>query len=129
MVRICSYNARGLGDFAKRKQVFTLLKHKKIDIALIQETHATDTEINLWRSQWGGKVMYANGTSASKGVLILASRDSDVTVDRQVCDVNGRYLLAEITINSFVFVICNIYAPNQDSPNFFLEVASHVEGI
>lgn len=71
MVKICTYNAQGLGNYAKRKQLFTLLKHKKLDVILIQESHATDEIINLWRTQWGGNIMYSNGSSLSKGILIL----------------------------------------------------------
>ena len=34
-------------------------------------------------------------------------------------DSTGRFLLTEIEINDKNLVICNVYAPNKDDPNFF----------
>lgn len=127
MVKICTYNARGLSDFSKRKQLFALLKHKMLDIILIQETHAIDEGIHIWHSQWGGNIMYANGTSHSKGVLVLIRRGLSVKVIREIADPNGRYVISEIEVDDCQFVLCNLYAPNIDSPNFFAQVKQNIE--
>ena len=34
-------------------------------------------------------------------------------------DSTGRFLLTEIEINDKNSVLCNVYAPNKDDPNFF----------
>lgn len=127
MVRFCTYNARGLGDFKKRKQLYTLLKYKKVDVVFIQETHARESEMHLWRSQWGGQILFANGSSASKGVVVLVGRDFEASVQHQIIDPCGRYLIVEVIIQDVQIVLCNIYAPNVDSPNFFTEVVKHLE--
>lgn len=31
-----------------------MLKDNKVDIALLQETHAIDSDIRFWQSEWGG---------------------------------------------------------------------------
>lgn len=126
MVRFCTY-ARGLGDFTKRKQLFTLIKLKKLDFVLIQESHLTDRDSNIWRSQWGGEMLYANGVSDSRGVLILINRLIDYKIGKVVTDLNGRYIISEFTIDNFTFVICNIYAPNVDSPDFFKKIEMEIE--
>lgn len=127
MVKFCTYNARGLGNFHKRKQVFTLLKQKKIDFVLIQESHACQRDEQLWRSQWGGQIFFANGASDSKGVLIMLRRGLAVEIGRTCRDDHGRYLISEYTIDGFSFLICNIYAPNVDSPEFFKKVEMEIE--
>lgn len=127
MVRFCTYNARGLGDFKKRKQLFNLFKLKQLDFVLVQETHATDRDVTLWRSQWGGNIIFANGVSDARGVMILIHREIHYEIGRIVIDPTGRYLMTEITIDNFTFVICNPYAPNTDSPEFFKNVETELE--
>lgn len=129
MVKICTYNARGLGDFNKRKQLFTLIKHKIIDVTLIQESHANNDLMYLWRSQWGGNVLYSNGSTASRGVLILIKRGLEYEILNEIKDEHGRYIITEIEIEDFSFVLCNVYAPNQDTPNFFKEVKAQINGL
>lgn len=77
MVKMWTYNARGLGNFEKRKQLYLLFKNKELDVILVQETHAVDDISHLWKSQWGGNIMFANGTSSSRGVMILIKRGLD----------------------------------------------------
>lgn len=127
MVKICTYNTRGLRDFSKRKQLYALLKHKNLDVVLLQETHAIDMEINLWRSQWGGEIMYANGTSQSKGVIILIKRGLNYRKISESRDPCGRYVISEIEIENLQFVLCNLYAPNVNSPGFFSKIRYEIE--
>lgn len=119
MVKICTYNARGLRDFCKRKQLFLLLKHKEYDVIFIQESHLLDNELHLWRNQWGGEILCSNGTSNSKGVLILFKRKLQYEIKNVIKDTNGRYLVLEIVIEETELILVNVYAPNNDSPEFF----------
>lgn len=114
-------------DLHKRKQLFSLLKHKKLDVALIQESHSVDSDFTIWRSQWGGQILCSNGSTQSKGVLLLIRRGLDCNIGMTVKDTNGRYLLIEVEINQCPILICNVYAPNVDSPNFFAEVAQQIQ--
>lgn len=127
MVRFCTYNARGLNNFQKRKQLFTLCKAKGLDVVFLQETHAKREDISFWRSQWGGHVLFANGTSDSRGVMILIRRDLDFTIDNTISDEEGRFIITEMQIEECQFVLCDVYAPNSDSPNFFNRVHEIIE--
>ena len=73
-VRIMSLNARGLKNKLKRRAIFNLIKNKKNDIACIQESHITKTDHVIWEKQWGGTILYSEGTGHSKGELILISK-------------------------------------------------------
>lgn len=127
MVRFCTYNTRGLGNFAKRKQLFTLLKYKGVDVIFLQETHGSDENMRFWRSQWGGNILFANGTSDSRGVLILFRRELDYKIDNTIVDPSGRFIITEMEIENCQFVLCNVYAPNSDTPQFFDEINEIIE--
>ncbi|KAL8483278.1 hypothetical protein ACS0TY_026096 [Phlomoides rotata] len=56
-MRILGYNIRGLGCKAKCKEVSDLIRTKKVDFCLIQETKKVEVHKVLCKSLWGvGKV-------------------------------------------------------------------------
>ena len=42
-------------------------------------------------------------------------------------DNDGRYIILNVCIGDLAFKILNIYAPNQDSLEFFLDLFSNIE--
>lgn len=126
-IQFCSYNVNGLVDDKKRRKIFQYLKLKKVQIAMLQETHSTDEKMHLWQSEWGGKMVCSNNTSSSKGVLLLFDRQLDFVMNRVETDSDGRYIIMEISLNESTFVLANIYAPNEDTPNFFTDVAEIID--
>ena len=67
----------------------------------------------IWRSEWGGKIHYSHGSSHSKGVMILFNPKLDFQLESTVTDKHGRYLMLEVTIHDSIFLLCNVYAPND----------------
>ena len=70
-----SCNVRGLNDTKKRRQFFRYLKEKSVDIACIQETHAVKSKHRIWSAEWGGKIVFSDDSSRSKGVAILLKKE------------------------------------------------------
>ena len=126
--KIISLNTRGLRAEKKRRELYTYLCNKNCDIMCLQETHSTMDDENLWQLQWGGKILYAHGTSQSKGVCILISRkvEQNVKILESNCDPNGRYIIAVLQIGERIVVLANVYAPNQDDPNFFQQLIQNI---
>lgn len=122
MVRICTLNVRGLRDGKKRRRIFTFLKSKKIDIAMLQETHSTPEIEQLWNNEWGGQVLYSHHNSSSRGVMILVSGNINTTLTLK--DNSGRYIATTIEINGQTKQLLNIYAPNSEAEQiaFFREL-------
>ena len=81
VLKLVSFNTRGLRDYCKRKNVFSKLKKLKCDIIMLQETHSVSDDEVQWEREWGGKILFAHGTSQSKGVAILFRKGVDVVVD------------------------------------------------
>ena len=47
--------------------------------------------------------------------MILFNPKLDFQVDNTIADKNGRYLMLEIIIHDSTFLLCNVYAPNDNS--------------
>ena len=116
-VKIATINVRGLRDNIKRRETLNWLKKYNIQVALLQETH-TDKKIeHLWQAEWGGKVYFSHGTTQARGTAIFIDKD----LDFKVLEVNeGRWLIIRANLNSQRVTIMNVYAPNSDTPEFFL---------
>ena len=126
LLKISSTNCRGLGDYAKRKDVFNFLRDKKIGIYCLQDTHFTTTLEPYIRAEWGGKVLFSSYTSNSRGVCILFSNFVEYKVHNFKTDQNGNMLILDLEIEGKRLTLANIYGPNDDSPNFFLKVQESI---
>ena len=121
-VKIISLNARGIANETKRRKLFKFLKHKDSDIVLLQETHSKKGDTKMWRSLWGSNLINAHGTSASAGVAILLNKRLNYELGKISIDPEGRYIIMDITINDKTLTIINVYAPNSDTPQFFIDL-------
>ena len=123
MVRttIISFNVNGLSDRIKHREVFNYLHSKNYDIILLQETHSTVSCEKQWSAEWGRKIWFSHGESNAKGVAILFHRDIQITVHNVLSKQQGRALTMYVTFGNSKFLLCNLYAPNQDNPRFFSE--------
>lgn len=126
-IKIFSYNVNGMVNDLKRRKIYGLLRLHKADIILLQETHCTESTARFWKSEWGGEMYYSNATSASGGVMLLLCKGFDGVVNHVEIDNNGRMIIAEIVIEQVSYVIANIYAPNEDNPDFFVYVKDIID--
>ena len=109
-----SFNVNGLSQKEKRTAIFRKLKKENSFICL-QETHCTDSLINIWKKEWNGHIEFSNGSSNSKGVAILFPDNFDlekiVYVDK---DDDGRFLLVTVKLDNTEITLINLYAPTKD---------------
>ena len=126
---IATYNVRGIRDTFKRRKIFNFLHDKGFDIVLMQETHSLATNLKYWRAEWGGNLYCVHGTSASRGVAICFRKGFSPKIHDVVRDVDGRYIIMKIEIESRTIAIDCLYAPNEDSPDFFVEFFRKIEAI
>ena len=115
-------------DFKKRKTIFNFIRQKKSDITFLQETHVepSDTE---WGTQWGGKMYHSCKSSQSAGVSILFAKNFEYEILTETKDESGRYLILVIKVEEKVYTLCNVYGPNSDDPEFFLNLIGKIEQI
>ena len=126
-LKLCTYNARGLRQCRKRRQVFAYLHKQNKDIFFIQETHSSQNDERYWKAEWGGHIVFCHGSTISRGVCILFNPALDFTISRTVTCDNGRLLLLQVTVKQKLFTLVCIYGPNVDDPGFFQLLYSKLE--
>ena len=60
---------------------------------------AWSSAIKRWKAEWGGKAVASHGTTHSKGVMALFKPNLNVTINKTLAGKNGRYILAETSID------------------------------
>lgn len=127
MVKIISVNCQGLGDIAKRKDVFNYLRALNHNIYCLQDTHfSCDTE-NEVKNLWGYQCFFSSYSTNSRGVAILVNNNFDFKPLTEKGDVDGNYLLLKACIEGHEVLICNVYGPNNDKPPFFDNVQKCID--
>ena len=119
MVDIISLNCQGLGDYKKRKDVFQYLRRLNSNIYCLQDTHfIIDLEDQI-RSEWGYTCAFSSFRSNARGVCILFNNNFGFDIGRIITDENGNYLIIELKIDNKDILLCNLYGPNNDDPDFY----------
>ena len=122
MVTIVTMNVRGLNNDSKRKELFLYCKKLQYDIILMQETHTQKCSEIIFKAEWGGKIIFDHGESNARGVAVLFNPNVRSEIGAVTRSDNGRYLMIDCMINCKKVLITNIYTPNDDRPEFFVEI-------
>ena len=119
---IGSINTRGLGDRFKRREIFNWLKYKKKSVYFIQEAHCMQDNTHDWRAEWGYQALFSCCSSNKTCVAILFNNNFSFQLLKAYTDPKGRFIICDLTTNGKYIALANIYAPNEDDPNFFTSV-------
>ena len=126
-LRIGSINTRGLGDgLIKRREIFNWLKRKNMSMYYIQEAHCTEDSIHDWRAEWGYQALFSCCSSNKASVAILFNNHFSFQLSKVYIDPKGRFIICDLTTNGKHITVANLYAPNEDDPNFFISVFSQL---
>ena len=81
-----------------------------------------------WIDEWGGKIKFSHGSAHSRGTLVLFKPSFDITIESEICDDNGRFIILKVKIHDENFVLLNIYGPNKekDKATFFSCILNHL---
>ena len=97
---------------------------KQAGMILLQETHSTKKIEKMWQKEWGGNIYYSHGSSNARGVCIMFKPGSKYKIKGKVIDEDGRLIALQIKLDEIDIAISNVYAPNEDSSEFFEKVRS-----
>ena len=59
--KFTSLNTRGIGNYCKRRTIFTWLRKQKPDIVFLQETHSTQGNEIMCKREWGATLFCSHG--------------------------------------------------------------------
>ena len=113
--KLMSLNTRGLSNFRKRRTIFTWLRKQKPDIVFLQETHSTQGNEVMWKSEWGATLFCSHGAHNARGVEILIRNNFDCTVKKCIVNSNGGFIMLKVLLGGEPALLVNVYAPNRDN--------------
>ena len=126
---VISCNVRGMTERSKRIQIYQYLRMNKCEVNFLQETHCTKNRQKQWRNEWSSTAYFSNGESNARGVAILLSKNFDFTVEKMYQSEEGRYLCLVGKYNDMKIALVNVYAPNEDAPEFFEQLFELVNSL
>ena len=117
---IISLNTGGLGDFTKRRKIFSYLKKhvSRKGIAFLHETHSVRRDEKLWTNQFGcgdRSMIFLHGESDVSGMLTGFLEAVKYKIKARYVDKNGRYIVLDVLIDNNPVMLVNYYAPNVES--------------
>lgn len=87
----------------------------------------SDVEHDKLKRSWAQQVFYSSHKSGRKtGVAILVHRQINFTPLATYRDPHGRYIMVNGSIDGVLVSLINIYAPNEDEPNFMHTISNLV---
>ena len=89
-----------------------------MSIYMPQEVHCFAVTSDLWASEWGCQALFSHCTSNKAGVGILFKKNFNFRALKVFLDPNGHSIICDIEVNGKPTSLANIYAPNDDDPNF-----------
>ena len=126
-IKVGTFNVKGLRDTKKRRKIFQHLHQRQYDIVCLQECHCEKNDELIWKSEWGGTVQYSHGSRDSRGVMILFKKKAPITIVKTVADEVGRWIVSEIGYEGHKITLVNVYAPNKDDPQFFINLFTQID--
>lgn len=119
-ITVLFLNTRGLNSQYKRARVLELLHRKRVDVALLQQTHlSTNDAIRLQNSRYK-IISESSDGSKTKGEAILVKRCISLSIERISSDHTGRLCFCFASIQGKKVAFVSIYAPTIFDPQFFL---------
>ena len=110
----------------KRRAIFDY--HRvNADFLICQETHSCRDTQQIWTNEWGGGAIYSHGTSAARGIAIFHNKTLKGSICNIFTDEAGRVIIIDVEENGAFTTIAAIYAPNEDNPNFFVQIRDQLK--
>ena len=91
-------NARCLGNWKKRKDVFEKPRSSGAHIFLLQDVHCAVGRQTVFLNSWGTDVLLAQFTGNVRGVAFLTNR-VDIEFSNTVIDSGGNFIITQANIN------------------------------
>ena len=117
-VRFVSWNVKGLNKFSKMSRIMSHLQFLKADIAFLEETHLTPSDVPRLKRGWVGHLFHSNYSCKARGAAILIRKGIAFELLNSIVDPHGRYIIVSCTIENNPVVLACVYAPNWDDSQF-----------
>ena len=88
-------NCQGLGNSAKRRDIFHYIRQKHYSIYCLQDTHFDKKMETYIQSEWGYKCFFSSFSSNARGVAVLFSNNFEFKINKTEKDDSGNILIIQ----------------------------------
>ena len=103
-------------------RTYQLCNLQKPDIICLQETHSQKSTHAIWKNETKSEIIFLDDDSNARGVAIVIRKEWKEKIKKQTIDMQGRFIIVDVDIEDKFYTIVNLYAPNIDDPNFFIQL-------
>ena len=126
-LKIGTFNVRGMRDQDKRLQTFKFIRDNEFDLIFLQEMHSSEGDHDYWSSQWSSQIIFSHGATNARGVAILIHKRAKIRILSHEEDLDGRVIYLKADLDGIEVLLVNLYAPNNDDPEFFINIANKID--
>lgn len=111
VLKVVSWNVRGLGDPLKRTIVSTSIRKYLPAICALQEIHLSPDTWSCLNFRWVGRAYHSTHPLFSRGVSVLIHSALDYQELDSVVDSEGRYVILYCRLFSLKCILAFVYIP------------------
>lgn len=116
---ILVWNCGSLNAPHKQASMLMLLRHKKIDLALLQETHLIEPDSKHLANKFHHIIASSSNNTKTRGVAVVARRSLPIKVLDIWADTMGRLVIAKVDLYGSKIALTSVYAPNKFDKGFY----------
>ena len=101
---------------------------KSIGFHCFEKFLGSNLWINSLKKTWNVNFLIAGNSTNAGGVLIVLNNNFEYIIHNKILDKDGRFIVLDIELPDVArFLLINLYAPNNDTPDFYKNLATIVE--
>ena len=125
---VLSANVRGLQEKNKCRDVLDYINSLNANIICLQDTHWVESDVRKLKAMHNYEYIINGKQTNSRGVAILLKNNFEYKILDTYKDEIGNVIAINLNIcNDLTILIINIYGPNKDKPEFYVDIETLIE--
>lgn len=125
---VLSANVRGLQEKNKCRDVLDYINNLNANIICLQDTHWVESDLRKLKAMHNYEYIINGKQTNSRGVAILLRNNFEYKILDTYKDEIGNVISINLNIsNDLTILIINIYGPNKDKPEFYVDIETLIE--
>ena len=126
-IKIVSANVQGIQTEFKSKDVLNYLESICAHIICLQDVHLKQQEEDNLKIITKSDCFISGNRTNARGVAVIFRNNFPYNILNIIRHSDGNYIVIDFEICDISIRLINIYAPNNDSPQFFMEIITFIE--